>query len=201
MKGLRFRHPMAEKFPEPISEVRAKSILRDVEHGDSAAIEEMIQGHLQYACAIVGRYLHSMNSTAMADDLCEAAFWGLVDGVNAIARNGITHDNVTGYLAKRIHGEIRNHLSGRSIVVGPRGERSPHCEDIAKHDFSIPADTSLEVEEDIHQLVMDETDEFIIRALQQGYCAADIARQLGLHRCNVTRRIGRMRKSYQELNA
>jgi DNA-directed RNA polymerase specialized sigma24 family protein len=200
MRGLRFRHNLAHLFPEPITADRAREILSDVQHGDERAMEEMILGHLRYACSVVGKYLASANSTAMADDLSEAAFFGIVDGVNAIARNGLVHDNVTGYLAKRINGEIRNYLAGRSVVVGPRGERSPHCEDISRHDFAVPPDTSIEVEEDIQYLVRDNTDECIVRMLQQGTTAADIARQLGLHKANVGRRIARIQKSYQELN-
>lgn len=211
MKGLRFRHPMANQFPPAITESRARDIIDDVCHGDKAAMDELIVGHIQYACSIVSKYLLSLNSPSASDDLTEAAFYGLVDGVNAIARNGLSHDNVTGYLAKRINGEIRNFLAGRSIIQTPRGDDPLSIVSIRSapwnhghhsnrtNEPSVESDTTIEVEEDILCLIADSTDECIIRMLQRGDTAADIARHLGLHRGSVGRRINRIQQSYKEL--
>lgn len=198
MKGLGFRHPLANHFPTRISEERTLQILGAVKLGDPAAMEELILGHMQYACALVSRYLASNNSTVLADDLSEAAFYGLVDGVNAIMRNGLSHDNVTGYLAKRIHGEIRNYLSGRCIISSPVNVDPPEVGQLSVEP-SIDFDNSIEVEEQIQELVADSMDECIIRMLRLGHANIDIARTLGVSRMTINRRIRRIRDAYREL--
>lgn len=214
MKGLRFRHPLAVQFKPAISEKRTLEILPAVERGDTDAINEMIEGHVQYACAIVGRYLMSMHSNVAADDLTEAAFYGLVDGVNAIHRNGLDHANPTGYIARFIHGEIRKSLKlKKSIIYTPRDEptvpvgsfkledhdRGGNRDATSDEPWTEP-DNSLEVEEDINALISDSVDERIVRLLQLGYLPIDIARELGLHRSNISRRISRIQDAYKELN-
>jgi DNA-directed RNA polymerase specialized sigma subunit len=187
MKSLKFRHPFARKFKSAISEQRALEILPLVKEGHDFAIKELIEGHIQYACSVVGSYLLSVNSNITADDLTGAAFFGLVKGVDSIRRNGLAHNNITGYLARHINGEIKKILKSEKFL------------NLTNVELWTKPDNSLEVEEDVKTLINDETDECIIGLLRLGYSPIDIGRELNIHRSNISRRIGRIQNSYKEL--
>jgi DNA-directed RNA polymerase specialized sigma24 family protein len=57
----------------------------------------------------------------------------------------------------------------------------------------------MEVDEAVEQLANDDVDSKIVRMLRLGYTPADIARDLGIHKGNVSRRINRIRQTYMEL--
>jgi len=197
-RGLGFSHPLASQFPVRITPSRQLDILNDLLRGEKWAIDETILGHMRYACALVTRYLATSGNRDEADDLSEAAFYGIVDGVNAIVRNGLSHENVTGYLALRIHGEIRNYFDGKfSVVKTPRGDAQTQDESIV--DKSYGPDNTIEIEECINTISKDPTDESIIRQLQIGYSPSDVARNLGVGRSCISKRISRIQLAYKEL--
>lgn len=201
MKGFKFRHWLSRRLPPRIKDPLL--ILESVKRGEPEAIEKMIFGHMRLVTGLVARY----NKANQSDELVSAAFYGLVNAVDRIARGYLDHDNPTAYIVKFIHGEIRKALSKKSVSVKTvrlrlhpnREHGGRNNERHAEHIIGSYPDTTLDVEERINALVKDETDEKIIELLRLGYDGMGIGKKLNLHRSSVSRRINRIRKIYREL--
>jgi len=197
MKGYRFHHWMSGREPDQIAEERIPVILDSVKQGNREAMTEMITGHMRLAFGLVARY----NRADMADDLVSAAFYGITQAVDRIAHGHLKHDNASAYIATFVNGEIRRALAGRNVIASPEeGGQPTQCFDLheQRHIGAYP-DTTIDIEEEINSLTNDETDEAIVRMLRLGYDGAEIARELGLHRGQISRRIARIRETYKEL--
>jgi DNA-directed RNA polymerase specialized sigma24 family protein len=207
MKGVSFKHWLSEyPFAPPVPDSHMAELLRRVRQGDSQAINEMIEGHLRLANSIVARYLMTSNRDVKSvdvEELVAAAFYATVYAVNRIASGFMTHDNVGGYIAEFLHQKLHAALKERSIICNPRGLEDPVlCCQLSECDSEqhgkIEPDTSLEVDEEVESIVNDVVDAKIVRMLRLGYCAADVARDLGVHKGTVSRRIQRIRENYME---
>lgn len=177
MKGIRFSHWLRGKLPPRIDDPLL--ILKSVEAENKEAMDAMILGHMRLAMSLVARY------NQPNDELVSAALYGLVKAVHHISKGRLKHDNPTGYIVTFIHAEIKRVFKKKSLV--PLDETVP---------LSYP-DTTIDLEEKINAL--NETDRKIVDLLLLGNSQSDIARELNLHRGNVSRRISRIRKELENV--
>lgn len=205
MKRVRYKHWLSRhKFAPKIDDDRMVTLIRDVRQGDRQAINEMIEGHLRLANGLISRYASALADFDDLDELVSAAWYAVVYAVNRIATGHLTHTNASGYIAKFLHQFLHAALKGRSVISNPRGhDDCVMCCQLsvcnAKDEMYVEPDISLDVEEEAKKLATDATDSKIIQMLRLGYSAADIARDLDLHKGNVSRRIHRIRQTYLEL--
>ncbi len=196
MKGTRFRHWLGKyAFRQPIPDEQMPDVLARVRSGEPEAIKLMIESHLRLGLALVARYVRT---AGVVDDLVSAAFYAITYAVNRIAAGHLAHDNVTGYIVAFVHGELKRELAQRSVVYTPEHVDTAVQVPIGEFDVTVPPDFSLDVGEELDAIVKDDTDSKIIRMLLQGYQATDVAKELGVHKGNVSRRIARLRAAYQE---
>lgn len=198
MKGTRFRHWLSKyPFKKPISVERMPEVLSAVRCGNPVAIKEMIESYLGLGLALVARFAKIDD---VVDDLVSAAFLAIVQAVNRIAAGHLTHDNVSPYIVTYIKGGLRKELAKRPVIYTPELAIKPMWQRVPLEnvDASIPADNTLEVEEELASIVSDDTDIEIIRMRLLGYRAIHVAKELGISRGNVSRRITRIRIAYQE---
>jgi RNA polymerase sigma factor (sigma-70 family) len=206
MKGRKFKHWMSRRLPPRIDDPLL--ILESVKAGERWAIEEMVAGHLRLAAGLVGRYYKPDRGKRPinSDDLISAAFYAVSNAVQRIADGHLSHNNPTAYIVTFIHGELRRELAARSVSVKTiqlnhhlewyETSSAAFSDDYAAVNViggSYP-DTTIDIEEEINEVVNDQTDVRIVELLRLGYKMVEIAEDLKLDKSNVSRRVSRIRK-------
>ncbi len=100
-------------------------LLARVRAGIPDAIEKMIMCHLRLAVSLANRYVSVYGLRFCADDLDSAAYIGVVEAVNRVAKgNMLNHDNITGYIVNYIHQNVSNAADNSVAIHTPQRKRN-----------------------------------------------------------------------------
>ena len=110
MRGQSYQHHFTD-LDEPLDDK-----LKAVEEG---RWDDLIKSHMRLGCTIAGRYV---SIGANSDEMVSAAMLGIA--VDKIKKNGLDHDNITGYIVHYIHQHCSEVLRKDTVVPMPRGQKT-----------------------------------------------------------------------------
>lgn len=102
-----------EKTPAEMQELASRLI-----KGDKDAIIPVIEGHIELAYKIAGKFSKRIvhQSQDKVDSIIAQAFFGLTRAVNDAATGALYDTNITPYIAKSIAGYIRDFLAKDHLI-------------------------------------------------------------------------------------
>ncbi len=178
-------------------------LLVKIRSKDRAACDRAILGLSLLGLQIVGRYLAVMGSDHLSDDLAGAAFAGIVDAIDRVAKGEakMLHDNLRGFVVSNIHGFIADEINRQAVVRVPRSTQSAKRragEKIVKPtqvDFDDPAieqrgstpscASEVEIKDLLEHVIESDQEQKILSLRQEGKTDEEIADDLGLSKTTV----------------
>jgi len=130
----------------------------------------LIETHMRLAINIAGRYV---SIGADADEMVSSAMLGLCDGIDRIRKNGLSHDNITGYLVEYIH---QHCWRAKSKTVS-----TTQLFDVGSTGFD-----SVEFNDTLESIIETDRERKIINLRKEGFNDSKIAELIGVCQATVT---------------
>ena len=159
-------------------------------------------GHLRLAMQIVGRYLYRLKSERLADVLVSAALEGVIDAIHRVSTgDGLTHDNLRGYVTDYIHQFVSKALEDSSSIRVPGrtlrddkvlGRKTVKPSRVGWDDPSLTAKITqpcdpddIEIKEIVAKACQSDLERQIVARRQEGMSDTEIGEELELGRTSV----------------
>ena len=133
----------------------------------------LIETHMRLAINIAGRYV---SIGADSDEMVSSAMVGLCEGIDRIKKNGLPHDNITGYLVHYIHQYCSDSYAKETKRPTLQLFDAP-VSDFKRADF----DDTLE------KIIKTDRDRNIINLRRQGFNDWEVAELIGVDQATATR--------------
>lgn len=185
MKGQSYNHHFTD-LAQPLN-----NVVKAVEEG---RWDDLIKSHMRLGCMIAGRYVRIGGNS---DEMVSAAMLGVCEAVNKIKKNGLEHENITGYIIHYIHRFCSEVLRKDTVVPMPRGKIARpvlSLLDTGEKDFDI-----IEFEDTLEKIIETEQESKVITLRRLGYTDKVIAEKLDISQTSVTKIRHKLLKRYQKL--
>lgn len=185
--------------PKRIEPKRLGELLQKTRDGDSKAAEEIICGHIQLVVTIVNRYIGTFGCEYLADDLDSAGVLGVVIAVNKIMEGYCSHDNVTGYIVRYIHGELAKCLRKDSPVPAPKGHKIQRSLSLLREEMYNDSQDMVILMDALADVCKTEEERQVVDLKIKNCTDREIAHKLEISKTSVQRIRDTLRKRYQEI--
>jgi RNA polymerase sigma factor (sigma-70 family) len=159
--------------------------------------------YTQVCRKIAWRYARSFNAVHLFDDLMGAAFCGVADARDRIAKGKVKHDNHTGYIFCYVHRYVREEIRRSSAIHVP--QKSKASLTITPLKYDAPTDDPnfdlCDLNDELDAAINgDKMLRMIVDFRIEGRTDAEIGDLLGMSRLSVQRARKRLLKDWRKIN-